>query len=82
MASVTGVYGISFWLASLNVLLYMLFAFTAARPRESGTGRAWVLALSAVLLYAVPYAATRWLVPGPEAGKAGERQALSHCHPA
>ncbi len=76
-ASVTGVYGISFWLAWLNVILYLAFAFTLARPRESGGIPARALLLSAIILYATPSVVSSWLDPLPGSAEDGERHLIA-----
>ncbi|HLF13535.1 MAG TPA: apolipoprotein N-acyltransferase, partial [Bacteroidota bacterium] len=80
VASVIGVYGISFWLASLNVLLYLFFAFTAARPQGFLGRRAGTVIFCAVLLYAAPFAASQWLQAN-EGGGSGERMVAAIIQP-
>jgi apolipoprotein N-acyltransferase len=60
LASVTGVYGISFWLLSLNVLLYFLFMRVSAGPAERRRRDVAGLVVATIALYALPIAVEPW----------------------
>jgi apolipoprotein N-acyltransferase len=60
LASVTGVYGLSFWLLWLNVLLYFLFVRLASGPPEGKRRDAARLLIAVIVVYALPIAAEPW----------------------
>lgn len=69
VASITGVYGISFWLLWLNVLLHRLFVTVARGPGRRRRGGAALLVAAIVVVYSAPIIAAKWIDPGePSAG--------------
>ena len=60
LASVTGVYGLSFWLLWLNVLLYFLFVRLASGPPEGRRRDAARLVVASALVYLLPVVLSPW----------------------
>jgi apolipoprotein N-acyltransferase len=70
LASVAGVYGLSFWLLSLNVLLWFLFVRLSSGPADRRQRDAVLLIAATVVLYAIPIAVAPWTGRWDD-GKAG-----------
>jgi len=52
--SYTGVYGISFWIASINVLMYFLYSYLVADIKRRIDKKSIILVVLLVILYALP----------------------------
>jgi apolipoprotein N-acyltransferase len=54
IASVTGVYGISFWILLLNVLIFLLFVKISSRAWKPGSGKAVMFSCVIIVVYLLP----------------------------
>ncbi len=62
-ASVTGVYGVSFWIVAINVCFYSLFGEGGLKKVRVGERLFYALVVILVLLFVVPYLYGRRVIP-------------------
>jgi apolipoprotein N-acyltransferase len=67
IASVTGVWGLSFWIVVLNVLAFFLYSALASDPRILGGRRAWAVAASLVIVFILPRVYGEYVLGQPAA---------------
>ncbi len=79
MASLAGVYALTFWIVLLNVLIFTLLSTTMMRDRPAGRGFVPVAAII-MLLFALPYG-YGWVDDGEEAAADGDPLSVALVQP-